>query len=107
MSALDSLRIEDLNEEWQQIADVIGIDNVRKLFREFPGASIYFPKMEDLERSSRNQRIREEFNGYNFRPLANKYGLSERSVRYIVADRVKKIRSCPLDGQLSCFENKY
>lgn len=101
MSVLDSLQIEDLNEEWQQIAGIIGLDNVRKLFQELPGANVYFPKLDDLERSSRNQHIREEFNGYNFRPLAKKYGLSERSVRYIVADRVKKIRTQPIDGQLS------
>lgn len=107
MSVLDSLQIEDLNEEWQQIADAVGIDNVRKLFREFPGSYVYFPKLDDLERSSRNQRIREEFNGYNFRALAKKYGLSERSVRYIVADQVKKIRAQPMDGQLSLLEDKY
>ena len=101
MSVLDSLQVEDLNEEWQQIADAIGIDNVKRLFREFPGAYVYFPKLDDLERSSRNQRIRAAFNGYNFRPLAKKYGLSERSVRYIVADQVKKIRAHPMDGQLS------
>lgn len=107
MSVLDSLQIEDLNEEWQQIADAVGIDNVRKLFREFPGAYVYFPKLDDLERSSRNQRIREEFNGYNFRVLAKKYSLTERSVRYIVADQVKKIRAQTMDGQISLLEDKY
>ncbi len=32
----------------------------------------------------RNARIREEFDGYNYRDLAVRYGLSERMIRYIV-----------------------
>lgn len=101
MSVLDSLQMEDLNEVWQQIAGIIGMDNVKKLFEEFPGANVYFPKLDDLERSNRNKLICAEFNGYNFRELAKKYGLTEVSIRNIVSDRVREIRARPLDGQMS------
>lgn len=101
MSALDSLQLEDLNEVWQQIAGIIGMDNVKKLFEEFPGANVYFPKLDELERSNRNKQICAEFNGYNFRELAKKYGLTEVSIRNIVSDRVREIRARPLDGQMS------
>lgn len=101
MSVLDSLQLEDLNEVWQQIAGIIGMDNVKKLFEEFPGANVYFPKLDDLERSNRNKHICAEFNGYNFRELAKKYSLTEVSIRNIVSDRVREIRSRPLDGQMS------
>lgn len=101
MNVLDGLQLEDLNEVWQQIAGIIGMDNVKKLFEEFPGANVYFPKLDDLERSHRNKHIRAEFNGYNFRELAKKYGLTEVSIRNIVSDRVREIRAQPLDGQMS------
>ena len=101
MSAVDGLQIEDLNEVWQQIAGIIGLDNVKKLFEEFPGANVYFPKLDDLERNNRNKLIRADFNGYNFRELAKKYGLTEVSIRNIVSDRMREIRTQPMEGQMS------
>lgn len=101
MSVLDGLKIEDLNEIWQQIAGIIGMDNVKRLFEEFPGANVYVPKLDDLERSSRNELICAEFNGYNFRELGKKYGLTEVSIRNIVADKVKEVRARPIEGQMS------
>lgn len=101
MSTLDSLQMEDLNEEWQQIALIIGLGNTRKLLMEFSGCTIYVPKRDDIERERRNRRIRAEFNGYNFRTLARKYDLTEVTIRTIVADQVKPARNRPMDGQLS------
>lgn len=34
MSVLDSLQIEDLNEVWQQIAGIIGLDNAEAVVRK-------------------------------------------------------------------------
>lgn len=101
MSVLDGLQLEDLNELWQQVAGIIGIENVKKLFTEFPGSCVYIPKQDDLERNSRNKRICAEFNGYNFRELAKKYDLTEISIRRIVSDRMKELRAQPMDGQTS------
>jgi Mor family transcriptional regulator len=49
----------------------------------------------------RNERIRAEFDGYNFRELARKYDLTEITIRSIVSDKVRELRARPMDGQLS------
>ena len=100
-SVLDELQMEDLSEEWQQIALAIGLDNAKKLLEEFSGCVIYVPQLAALERSDRNRQIRAEFNGYNFRELGKKYGLTEVTIRNIVRDRVREVRSQPLEGQMS------
>ena len=100
MSALEKVRLEDLDQEQQEVAELIGLENYKKLMAEYGGVSIYIPKADRLERLERNDKIRAEFTGYNFRDLAVKYGLTEVSIRSIVADKVKQIRSSPLDGQM-------
>lgn len=101
MNVIDKLRFEDLDDDQQQVADLIGLDNYKKLMRVFGGVNLYIPKADKLERMDRNDRIRAEFNGYNFRELAQKYGLTEVSIRSIVSDKVREIRARPIDGQLS------
>lgn len=101
MSALENVRLEDLEEEQQDVAGLIGLDNYKKLMAEYGGVSIYIPKADRLERQERNDRIKAEFDGYNFRELAVKYGLTEVSIRSIVSEEVRKTRARPMDGQLS------
>ena len=101
MSAVDKIQLDDLNDEQQQVAELIGLENFKRLISVFGGVNLYIPKADKLERMDRNDRIREEFNGYNFRELAQKYGLTEVSIRSIVSDKVREIRARPMDGQLS------
>lgn len=101
MSALENVRLEDLEEEQRDVAGLIGLDNYKKLMAEYGGVSIYIPKADRLERLERNDRIKAEFDGYNFRELAVKYGLTEVSIRSIVSEEVRKTRARPMNGQLS------
>ena len=101
MSALENIHLEDLDQEQQEVAVLIGLENYKKLMAEYGGVSIYIPKADRLERMERNDKIRDEFTGYNFRELAVKYGLTEVSIRSIVADKVRQLRARPLDGQMS------
>ncbi len=101
MSALEKVRLEDLDQEQQEVAELIGLDSYKKLMAEYGGMSIYIPKADRLERMERNDKIRSEFDGYNFRELAIKYGLTEVSIRNIVSDKVRELRARPMDGQLT------
>ncbi len=101
MSVLEKVRLEDLDQEQQEVAELIGLDSYKKLMAEYGGMSIYIPKADRLERMERNDKIRSEFDGYNFRELAMKYGLTEVSIRSIVSDRVRELRARPMDGQLT------
>ena len=44
MSALDRVQLSDLDEEQQQVAELIGLDNYKRLVTVFGGLSIYIPK---------------------------------------------------------------
>lgn len=101
MSAQEEIRLEDLSEGQQEVAALIGPENFRKLMEVYGGAYLYIPKTDRLERMERNERIRAEFDGYNFRELARKYDLTEITIRSIVSDKVRELRAQPMDGQLS------
>lgn len=101
MNVLDKVKLEDLDQEQQEMAELIGLENYKKLMSEYGGMSIYIPKADRLERMERNDKIRTEFDGYNFRELALKFGLTEVSIRSIVSDRVRELRARPMDGQIT------
>lgn len=64
----------------KSIAEEIGADNLLKLAVLVGGSTFYMPKVESILRPLMNQKIREEYNGYNIGELAKKYGVSQRKV---------------------------
>ena len=104
MSALEKLQLEDLDQEQQEVAEVIGLENYKQLMARYGGTSIYIPKADRRERMERNEQIRCAFDGYNFRELAQKFGLTEVTIRSIVSDKMKEIRAKPMDGQMSLLD---
>lgn len=106
MSAVDCIELDDLNPDQRELAELIGIANYRVLIKTYGGFCIYIPKSDAFEKNDRNEKIRSEFNGYNFRQLAIKYELTEVTIRRIVADITDSIRSRPITNQLSIFDAK-
>ena len=90
-----------MSQEQKKIADLIGKDNFKKLMEEYGGTYFYIPKMDKIERMEMNEQIKAEFDGYNFRELAQKFSLTEVSIRSIVSDKMREVRARPMDGQLS------
>ena len=68
---------------------------------DWTGTSIYIPKIESLEKTVRDELIKEEFDGSNYKELALKYGLTETWIRNIVLDKAKEIKARPIDGQMN------
>lgn len=83
------------------IAELIGEEAALVLAKEFSGQQVYFPKYESVMRPVTYAKIREEFNGFNFKYLAKKYGFSEMGIRKIVAEDILKKQNEPLPGQVS------
>lgn len=104
MDLLDYVEMESLEEDQKKIAELVGMEGFRNLVRTFGGTSIYIPKVESLEKTVRDQRIREEFDGSNYKELAMKYGLTETWIRSIVLDKIREIREKPLEGQMSIYD---
>lgn len=92
----DILTLEDFAEDsvYYMIAEKIGIGNALKVAELFQGSSVYFPKLDNIYAKKLREKILSEFNGYNYKHLAVKYGYSEMWIRKIVNKDV-------LEGQIS------
>lgn len=106
MSVIQALRVEDLDFEQKQLAELIGIDKYKKLLQTYGGMSIYIPKPETYAAIIRNEKIRQEFNGGNYKELSRKYRLTEVWVRNIVAEKAQELKTKPADGQVSLFDSR-
>lgn len=102
-NAIEQIELIDLDADQQQLAELIGLDKYRNLIKIYGGTSIYVPKPDSFVANARNELIKQEFTGYNFKELAKKYGLTEVWIRSIVSERIKEIKQKPVDGQLSLF----
>lgn len=101
MNVMEHITLDDLDADQRQLAELIGIESYRKLIQTYAGTCIYIPKLDAFERMVRDEKIRRDFNGYNYKYLAHKYGLTEISIRNIVVDVQKELRAKPLDGQMT------
>lgn len=98
---------EDLieaSEIYELMIELIGFENTLKLAEVFSGETVFFKKLETLGRPGRNRKILEEFNGYNFKELGKKYGLTEIAIRHICKDHILRVRNRPGDDQLTFFD---
>ena len=82
---MDSIKIEELDGEQLEIAECVGIDGYKSLVKHFGGTSVYIQKADTLCINSRNKKIFESFNGYNYKFLARKFNLSEGQIRKIIS----------------------
>ena len=83
------LKISDLPPQFENIAIELGIDNIKALFKEFGGTSVYFPTEKMIYKEARDREIISEYNGFNIRYLASKYNMSEGYIRYIIREKKK------------------
>ncbi len=87
MDLLENLQLEHLDGDQKQLAETIGIEAYRKVASLYAGSVMYVPTVERLTKKVRDSSIRDEYNGYNQRALAIKYGVSEQWIRTIIGDK--------------------
>jgi Mor family transcriptional regulator len=86
---------DDLPPELQEVADLIGFDNVLVLVLARGGESLYIPKPERIAAAARNRAIRAQFNGRNYRELAARHNLTVTWVREILSEDRKDKQTRP------------
>lgn len=96
---VNSITIDMIPEQYQDIACEIGILNLIKLAQITGGRNVYIPKQEFFTRMLRDRLIRQEFNGYNYHQLEKKFDLSYTRIREILSE------NNPMDGQMNFFES--
>lgn len=94
---IEDLTPADLPEPYRQMAPIIGMASTVKLAELYGGTGVYFPKVASALRAARDRKICEEFNGGNYKELAQRYNLSEVWIREIIAGPTNK-------DQLNMFE---
>lgn len=78
---------EQLSGEQKEFAEIVGIEIYNILIENFGGCQIYIPKRETIFKNIRNKEIRKNFNGCNYREIARKYNLSEKTVHKIISGK--------------------
>ncbi len=81
---------QQIPEELYWLYELVGMERFLKIIDTAGGEFLYFPKRSTLERDLRHQAIRQDYNGGNVRELSRKYGLSERHVRTILQEGMRK-----------------
>lgn len=77
----------DLNKDYQEIVKCIGKAKTDRLIRGFYGEHVYFSSMKKALKTQIHGEIHKEFNGYNYKQLAKKYGYTERAIRKIISKK--------------------
>lgn len=81
---MEEVYINSLNDEQIEIIRLIGLKSFMKICEYAGGESIYFPSMRSAKIIARNVKIRNEFDGKNYKYLSEKYRISERHVRRVI-----------------------
>lgn len=94
---IDETTPDDIPERYRPVVDIVGVERFARLSDYAKGDEIYFPKVESITAPARNRHIRKEYNGYNKKELAGKYGLTVQQIDYILKD-------VPTPGQMDIFD---
>jgi len=81
---IEDFSIDDLPDQYQLMAELIGIEKTLELSVLLGGMKFYYRHIEHLLADKRNRRIRAEFTGANYVELARKYDLSTTWIRFIL-----------------------
>ena len=73
-----------MKQKYKEYEELIGIENLTILSHVFGGSNIYIPKEKELQKREKYKKILEEFTGENTKELAEKYGISERTIYRVI-----------------------
>lgn len=98
------ISIDQLRGEQRELAEIIGLDAYKKLIKHYGGNQLYIQQANSVLKDVRDKELNEKFDGTNYRKLSIEYGISETTIRDIVAPKRKRLRLAPLEGQMSFEE---
>lgn len=81
---------------FQDMANLIGVENTLTLMHEFEGENIYIRKIKDYFLPFWHTKLRNKWRKHNIKELAHEFDVSEPTVRQIANDH---------EDQISLFES--
>lgn len=79
------LQAADLEGVYEEVAEVVGIENAFKIYEHFKGQQRNFPK-KFYNQDYVKTYIKENYDGTNLRILAMKFDYTERRIRQILKE---------------------
>ena len=96
--------LDQLRDDQRELAEIIGLEAYKELIKHYGGNQLYIQQADSVLKDVRDRELNEKFDGTNYRKLSQEYGISEMTIRDIVAPKRKKLKLAPLEGQMS-FED--
>ena len=81
---------EYLNGAYNELANLLGIEAVLKIYNTYRGQQLTLP-VQLFSKDFIIRQIVEEYDGYNIKQLATKFGYSEKWIRKILKDNIDDI----------------
>ncbi|NLJ87597.1 MAG: hypothetical protein GX327_02240 [Epulopiscium sp.] len=78
---IKSCNADNLPEPYNLYAELIGVDKLYILSKELGGTAIYIPKTQYLLKEVMEAQLKKEFDGGNYKKLAQKYNVCEKTIR--------------------------
>lgn len=82
---MDEIQKEQLNGIYKDMAEILDIQVVLKLYENYKGLQVTFP-IRLLSNEYIKKSVHKEYNGNNSKELARKYEYSERWVKKMIKD---------------------
>ena len=82
-----NIKGEYLNGAYSDLANLLGIEAVLKIHSAYRGQQMSFP-VQLFSKTFLKKQIVEEYDGYNVKQLATKYGYSEKWIRKILKEHI-------------------
>lgn len=81
----EDIQLDDLPDEYREVARIIGIKAALDLVQSFAGCQLYVPKLSTIARQHIYRQMYDDFNKHgNFKQVAVKYNLSESHTRQVI-----------------------
>lgn len=89
-----NIQLEDLPEEYREVAEIIGFKAALDLVFGFQGCQLYVPKLKTITRQRQYRQMYNDFEACgSYKRVAIKYDLSESHTRQIIKE--EKLRRFP------------
>ena len=92
-----------IEEEYPELVTVLGIEKAKQVAKGFSGELVYFPALRKSASDKIKTMILSEYNGYNHKQLARKFGYCERHIRNILS-AYRKNEALADYNQLSLYD---
>ena len=91
MSKIGKISIDDFEEKYQRLVEILGVENTIELAKEFGGTDFYIPSMKRLLKNHTVASIITDYSeGISVRELIKKYSYSQATIYSIVRGIQKK-----------------